>query len=74
MSLKKDINTNIVRKNTDIFEKHDIDNSILQFLFQNFKINQKRTVSHVHKKKSKLSKENYKSINILQNIFKVYER
>ena len=41
--------------------------------FQNFPTNRNKSTSYLHIKKSKLSKENYKPINILPNISNISE-
>ena len=69
---EKDIDTNILKQNSVFFAFHvqkDINASISSSKFP------KETEGiPVYKKKSKLSKENYRSISILPNISKVYER
>ena len=74
-SQKSDINTNIIRKNAAFFAKYtcdDINASIRSSKFHNEL--KEADIVPVHKKKSKLSKENYRPISILPNISKVYER
>ena len=74
-SQKSDMNTNIIRKNAAFFAKYtrdDINASIRSSKFHNEL--KEADIVPVHKKKSKLSKENYRPISILPNIFKVYER
>ena len=69
------MNTNIIRKNAAFFAKytcHDINASIRSSKFHNGLKN--ADIVPVHKKKSKLSKVNYRPISILPNITKVYER
>ena len=69
---EKDIDTNILKQNSVFFAFHvqkDINASISSSKFP------KETEGiPVYKKKSKLSKENYRSISILPKICKVYER
>ena len=69
---EKDIDTNILKQNSGFFAFHvqkDINASISSSKFP------KETEGiPVYKKKSKLSKENYRSISILPKICKVYER
>ena len=74
-SQKSDMNTNIIRKNAAFFAKYtrdDINASIRSSKFHNEL--KEADIVPVHKKKSKLSKENYRPISILPNISKVYER
>ena len=74
-SQKSDMNTNILRKNAAFFAKYtcnDINIFIRSSKFHNEL--KEADVAPVHKKKSKLSKENYRPISILPNISKVYER
>ena len=69
------MNINILRKNVASFAKYiglDIDASICSSKFHN--VLKKSDIVPVHKKKTKLSKENYRPINILPNISKVYGR
>ena len=69
------MNTNIIRKNAAFFAKYtrdDINASIRSSKFHNEL--KEADIVPVHKKKSKLSKENYRPISILPNISKVYER
>ena len=69
---EKDIDTNIIKQNSDFFAFHvqkDINASISSTKFP-----KEAEGLPVYKKKSKLSKENYRSISILPNISKVYER
>ena len=74
-SQKGDMNTTILKKNVSFFAEHicrDINASILN---QNFHNELKEAdIIPAHKKKSKLSKENYRPNSILPNISKVYER
>ena len=72
---EKDIHTNILKQNSDFFAFHvqkDINASISTSKFPNDL--KEADVIPVYKKKSKLSKENYRPISILPNISKVYER
>ena len=72
---EKDIRTNILKQNSDFFAFHvqkDINASISTSNFPNDL--KEADVIPVYKKKSKLSKENYRPISILPNISKVYER
>ena len=72
---EKDIHTNILKQNSDFFTYHvqkDINASISTSKFPNDL--KEADVIPVYKKKSKLSKENYRPISILPNISKVYER
>ena len=67
------MNTNILRKNA-FFAKYtydDINSYIRSSKFHNEL--KEGNIVPVHKKKSKLSKENYRPISILPNISKVYE-
>ena len=69
------MNTNIIRKNAAFFAKYicnDINASIRSSNFHNEL--KEADIVPVHKKKSKLSKENYRPISILPNMSKVYER
>ena len=71
---EKDIHTNILKQNSDFFAFHvqkDINASISTSKFPNDL--KEADVIPVYKKKSKLSKENYRPISILPNISKVYE-
>ena len=72
---EKDIHTNIFKQNLDFFAFHiqkDITASISTSKFPNGL--KEADVIPVYKKKYKLSKKNYRSISILSNISKVYER
>ena len=72
---EKDIHTNILKQNSDFFVFHlqkDINASISTSKFPNDL--KDVDVIPLYKKKSKLSKENYRPITILPNISKVYER
>ena len=72
---KDDIKTNLLKKNVDFFAKYtcdDINDSIRSSKFPN-ELKQADIVP-AHKKKSKLSKENYRPISILPNVSKIYER
>ena len=74
-SQKSDTNTNILRKNAAFLAKYtcdDINSSIRSSKFHNEL--KEADIVLVHKKNSKLSKENYRPIILLQNISKVYER
>ena len=69
------MNTSIIRKNAAFFAKYtcdDINASIRSSKFH--KELKKADIAPVHKKKSELSKVNYRPISILPNISKVYER
>ena len=69
------MNTNIIRKNAAFpakYTRDDINASIRSSKFHNEL--KEADIVPVHKKKSKLSKENYRPISILPNISKVYER
>ena len=68
-SQKSDMNTNIIRKNAAFFAKYtcdDINASIRSSKFHNEL--KEADIVPVHKKKSKLSKVNYRPISILPNI------
>ena len=72
---EKDIQTNILKQNSDFFAFHvqkDINASISTSKFPN-DLNEADAVP-VYNKKSKLSKKNYRPISILPNFSKVYER
>ena len=72
---EKNIHTNILKQNSDFFAFHvqrDINASISTSKFPNDL--KEADVIPVYKKKSKLSKENYRPISILPNFSKVYER
>ena len=72
---EKDIHTNILKQISDFFEFHvqkDINASISTSKFPDDL--KEAGVTPLYKKKSKLSKENYRPISILPNISKVYER
>ena len=72
---KNDIKTNLLKKNINFFAKYtcdDINDSIRSSKFPN-ELKQADIVP-AHKKKSKLSKENYRPISILPNVSKIYER
>ena len=74
-SQKSDMNINIIRKNSAFFAEYtrdDINTSIRSSKFHN-ELKEAHIVP-VHKKNSKLSKENYRPFSILPNISKVYER
>ena len=69
------MNTTILKKNHSFFAEYicnDINASILNPKFHNEL--KEADIIPAHKKKSKLSKENYRPISILPNISKVYER
>ena len=74
VSQKRNMNINILRKNVASFDTDglDIDASICSSKFHN--VLKKSDIVPVHKKKTKLSKENYRPINILPNISKAYGR
>ena len=70
-----DIHTNTLKQNSDFFAFHvqkKINASISVSKFPN-DLKEVDEI-HVYKKKSKLSKENYRPISILPNISKLYER
>ena len=72
---EKDMHTNILKQNSDFFAFHvqeDINASISTSKFPSDL--KESVVIPVYKKKSKLSKENYRPTSILPNISKVYER
>ena len=72
---EKDIHTNTLKQNSDFFAFHvqkDINASISTSKFPDDL--KEADVIPVYKKKSKLSKENYRPISILPNFSKVYER
>ena len=72
---KDDIKTNLLKKNIDFFAKYtcdDINDSIRSSKFPN-ELKQADIVP-AYKKKSKLSKENYRPISILPNVSKIYKR
>ena len=48
--------------------------SMIQSILQNFPTNRNKWASYLHIKKSKISKENYRPVSILQNVSKIYER
>ena len=67
--------TDILKQNSGFFAAHvqkDINASISALKFPNDL--KEADIITVHKKKSKLSKANYRPISILLNISKVYER
>ena len=69
------MNTKIIRRNAAFFAKYtctDINASIRSPKFHNEL--KEADIVPVHKKKSQLSKENYRTISILPNISKVNER
>ena len=69
------MNTTILKKNESFFAEYicnDINASILNPKFHNEL--KEAAIILAHKKKSKLSKENYRPISILPNISKVYQR
>ena len=69
------MNTNILKKNVFLFAEYvcnDINASILNPKFHNEL--KEADIIPAHKKKSKLSEENYRPISILPNISKLYER
>ena len=69
------MSTKVLKQNAAFFEKYscdDINASIRSSKFHNEL--KEADIVPVHKKKSKLSKENYRPISILPNISKVYER
>ena len=70
---QKDIRTNLLKENVDVFgKKHEM--TVIPFILQNFPTNWNKQTSYLHIKKSKLSKENYRPISILPNVSKIYER
>ena len=72
---KDDVKTNLLKKNVDFFAKYacdDINDSVRSSKFPN-ELKQ-ADISHAHKKKSKLSKENYRPTSIIPNVSKIYER
>ena len=72
---KSDMSTNILKKNASFLAKYicdDINTSIRSSKFQN-ELKEADIVA-VHKKKSKLPKENCRPVSILPNISKAYER
>ena len=72
---REDIYTSILKANADFFASYvcnDINASISSSTFPNQL--KEADIIPAHKKKSKLSKENYRPISILPNISKVYER
>ena len=74
-SQNSDMSTKFLKQNAAFFAKYscdDINASILSSKFHNEL--KEADIVPVHKKKSKLSKENYRPISILPNISKVYER
>ena len=71
---EKDIHTNILKQNSDFFAFHvqkDINTSASTSKFPNDL--KEADVITVYKKKSKLSKENYRPISILPTISEVYK-
>ena len=74
-SQKSDMSTNILREDSVIFAKYICDDITASIQSWKFHVCFKKAgIVSVHKKMSKLSKENYKPISILWNISKVYER
>ena len=74
-SQKSDMNTKIIRKKFGFFAKYTCDNINASIHFSKFHNELKESdIVPVHRKKSKLCKENYRPISILPNISKVYER
>ena len=72
---EKNIHSNIFKQNWDFFAFHvqkDINSSMSTLKFPNDL--KEADIIPVYKKKSTLSKENYRRISILPNISKVYER
>ena len=72
---EKDIHTNILKQNSNFFAFHcqkDTNTFISTSKFPNDL--KEADVIPVYKKKSKLSRENYRPISILANFSKVYER
>ena len=68
------MNTNIIRKNAVFLAKYMCDDINASIRSSNFHNELKEAdIVPVHKKKSKLSKENQRPISILPNISKVYE-
>ena len=74
-SEKEDICTSIFKTNADFFASY-LCNDINAFISSLTYPNQLKEADIIpaHKRKSKLSKENYRTISILPNISKVYER
>ena len=69
------MNAIIIRKNTALFTKYACDDIITSTHSPKFHYELKEAgIVPVNKKKSKLSKENYRPIGIPPNISKVYER
>ena len=69
------MSTNILKKMQLFFAKYicdDVNGSIISLKFHNEL--KEADIESVHKKKSKFSKENCRSISILPNISKVYKR
>ena len=74
-SQQSDIPTKIVKQNSDYFAEYfykNINQCISKSIFpSDLKL---ADVTPVYKKKSKNSKDNYRPVSILSNIFKTYER
>ena len=64
------MNTNILRKNVAFLLNTAAMISMLQFVFQNFRIKE-ADIAPVHKKKAKVFRENHRPISILPNIAKI---
>ena len=64
------MNTNILRKNVAFLLNTAAMISMLQFVFQNFRIKE-AYIAPVHKKKAKVFRENHRPISILLNITKI---
>ena len=65
---QKDIRTNLLKENVDVFGKKHEMTSVIPFILQNFPTNWNKQTSYLHIKKSKLSKENYRPISIFPNV------
>ena len=68
------MNTNILRKNSSCFAKYTCDDFNASIHYSKFHVEIRGRYVPTHRKKSKLSKGNYRPISILPNISKVYER
>ena len=74
-SQNSDMSTKVLTQNAAFFAKYSCDHINASICSSKFHNELKEAdIVPVHKKKSKLSKENYRPISILPNISKVYER
>ena len=70
-----DIPTKLIKENSDIFADfifENLNDCIAKFLFPSSL--KKATITPVHKKGTKTSKDHYRRVSILSNISKIYER